>query len=593
MKQKPQSNGLQLNVFGALSELVRQYPVGFLALLCVTTLQSAINASSILVVAPIVDLLFDGSGASSSHITEFLFSSGESFGVPLTAGNLFFAFGIMLIGGGILGVLTKLLILRIKYHVLEDLLSSTLGCFFSAGYEFFGTGEIGKLLNSFQKEVEKLGDSLGLTVTGIVSLSQGFVYLAIPLYLYPLMSLRFIVIASILVLPLLILKRVAVKFGDANTKTSNLVMKRIHEAVAGAKVIIAFGGEAHTEDLYRKAFSAHARAAVAFATLVSSITTLFVPLGSVAALIVVFQAYQIGQGVSDLALVLFGFFRGLPHLAAAVQAKTSIEGFLPAFSQVHELRDQAMRFTVPDGDREFSGLTNSIDFEHVSFSYPEASSSEALKDVNIKIMAGEITVFVGASGSGKTTTLDLMLGLYSPSGGRILLDNVPLNQLKRGSYRNKVGYVPQDPYLFDESIEKNLIWADQSASKERIEEAVQAANLDEVISRLSNGLQTRVGDRGSLLSGGQRQRVALARALLREPDLLLLDEVTSALDERAASSVVQAVNHLRGMVTIVICTHRRETMKVADKIVVFDEGRVVNVGTYRQMEGVLDTLLSS
>jgi len=147
--------------------------------------------------------------------------------------------------------------------------------------------------------------------------------------------------------------------------------------------------------------------------------------------------------------------------------------------------------------------------------------------------------------------------------------------------------------LFDESIEKNLIWADQSASKERIEEAVQAANLDEVISRLSNGLQTRVGDRGSLLSGGQRQRVALARALLREPDLLLLDEVTSALDERAASSVVQAVNHLRGMVTIVICTHRRETMKVADKIVVFDEGRVVNVGTYRQMEGVLDTLLSS
>ena len=578
----------RLTLWQALSRLVGQYPAAFVVLLFVTAAQSAVNAMSVIVIAPIVDVLFQPEGSSPNALTEWLGKAVAALGLNLDIETLFFVFGLTLVLGGFLGVLTKFLVLKIKYRVLEDLLASTLRHFFTAGYQFFGNGEIGKLLNSFQKEVEKLGDTLGLSVTGVVSATQGFVYLSIPFVLYPGISLRFFLIASVLTLPLWMLRRFSRKFGAQNTQTGNSVMKAIHEALTGAKVILAFGRANDVAVRYRNAFSSHAKASIAFSTLVSGVSLLFVPMGSVAALFAIHQAYQAGQAITDLAVVLFGFFRGLPHIATALQSKTSIEGFLPAFEQVDDLNAQAKRLAMADGVREFDAIDKAITFENVSFGYMGSPKTTAIQNANFKISKNSVTVLTGQSGSGKTTAMDLILGLYAPSSGQILIDGVPIQEFSRSSFLKKVGYVPQDPYLFDGSIKENLLWANPKATESMMRNSLEYAHVGEAVEKLESGLDTRLGDRGGRLSGGQRQRIALARAIIMEPSILLLDEFTSALDEKLEGDIIKTIQHLRHYTTIIVVTHRRELMKIADAVIVFDQGSIVKEGGYQSIYGFVD-----
>ncbi len=576
-----------------LTYLVGQYPIAFLSLLFVTAIQSAVNVLSVLVVAPIVDLLFQPEESAASGLTNWLVEIGEGVGVELDIRTLFFVFGLVLLLGGLLGVLTKLVVLKIKYLVLEDLLGSTFGRFFRAGYQFFSNGEIGKLLNSFQKEVEKLGDTLGLSVTGVVAFFQGFVYISIPFVLSPEVSLRFLAIGIALTFPLLMLRRLSTKFGAQSTQTGNFVMKVIHEALTGAKVIIAFGRANEVEAQYRTEFSAHAKAAISFSTLVSGVSLLFVPMGSIAALLAIYHAYETGYAITDLAVVLFGFFRGLPHLATALQSKTSIEGFLPAFKQVDDLINQADELVVISGVKKFESIDKGITFRNISFSYMSSSENVVLRDVSFEIDKNNLVVMTGQSGSGKTTAMDLMLGLYAPTSGEILVDGVPIQEFSRASFLEKVGYVPQDPYLFDGSIKENLLWANPRATEKMVKKALERAHLEEVIERLENGINTRLGDRGGKLSGGQRQRVALARAIVVQPEILFLDEFTSALDEALEGHIIETIQHLRDSTTIVVVTHRRELMRIADSVIVFNQGSIVNEGPYQSISASLDSFLTT
>ncbi len=194
----------------------------------------------------------------------------------------------------------------------------------------------------------------------------------------------------------------------------------------------------------------------------------------------------------------------------------------------------------------------------------------------------------GQSGSGKTTAMDLILGLYAPSSGQILIDGVPIKEFSRSSFLKKVGYVPQDPYLFDGSIKENLLWANPKATESMMRNSLEYAHVGEAVEKLESGLDTRLGDRGGRLSGGQRQRIALARAIIIEPSILLLDEFTSALDEKLERDIIKTIQHLRHYTTIIVVTHRRELMKIADAVIVFDQGSIVKEGGYQSIYGFID-----
>ncbi len=224
-----------------------------------------------------------------------------------------------------------------------------------------------------------------------------------------------------------------------------------------------------------------------------------------------------------------------------------------------------------------------IAFEAVSFRYPSRSELSALDRVSFSVAAGETVAIVGPSGAGKSTVLALALRFFDPTQGRVLLDGVPLHQAELAAARRRIALVPQDVALFADSVAENIRYGMAEASRADIERAAITAHADAFIKALPDGYDTQLGERGVSLSGGQRQRIAIARAVLRDAPILLLDEATSALDAESEVAVQRALDALRAGRTTLIVAHRLSTVLRADRILVMDEGRIVEEGTHQAL----------
>ncbi|GAB3649862.1 ABC transporter ATP-binding protein [Glycomyces tarimensis] len=234
------------------------------------------------------------------------------------------------------------------------------------------------------------------------------------------------------------------------------------------------------------------------------------------------------------------------------------------------------------GKQDVGTVEGRLSLENVSHRYPEAET-DAVREVSLDIEPGTTVAFVGPSGSGKSTLLNLVLGFVRPTSGRILLDGVDMQQLDLRTARRFISVVPQESVLFEGTIRENVAYGLRNADEERILLALRDANASQFVHELPNGLDTVVGERGARLSGGQRQRLAIARALVRDPRILLLDEATSALDPEAEELVKEALDRLmRGRTTLVVA-HRLSTIRRADRIVVLDNGRILEQGTHDEL----------
>ncbi|MCG6901278.1 MAG: ATP-binding cassette domain-containing protein [Rhodobacter sp.] len=224
-----------------------------------------------------------------------------------------------------------------------------------------------------------------------------------------------------------------------------------------------------------------------------------------------------------------------------------------------------------------------ISFRDVTFHYPARPETAALNGVSIEIPAGETVAIVGPSGAGKSTIIQLILRFYDPTSGSISIDGVNIADMKRSDFRRAISLVPQDPVIFADTARENIRFGRPDATDAQVESAARAAAAHEFLTALPKGYDTYVGERGVMLSGGQKQRIALARAILRDAPILLLDEATSALDAESERAVQSAVESLSRDRTTLIVAHRLATVKKADRILVFDEGRVVAAGTHAEL----------
>jgi ATP-binding cassette, subfamily B, bacterial MsbA len=365
------------------------------------------------------------------------------------------------------------------------------------------------------------------------------------------------------------------------------------ETLAGMRVVKGFLGEDYEERRFETQ-SLHVLRARVGVVMLRSFSSATVDLGvllgtvivvSVAAPKVVAGTFSVGALVAYLGYLgkLYGPAKRLGKV------NVSIQKIVAAADRIFEVTDLAPEERVdaapavrPAGPPNFSpGSAPSVRFEQVTFSY--GHDRAALKDLTLDVASGEAVALVGRSGAGKTTLVNLLLRFYAPESGRILLDGVPLDQIPLPELRGQIGLVSQDVFLFSGTIRDNIAYALPAATDEDVVEAARHANAHGFISALPHGYATTVGERGVQLSGGQRQRIAIARAWLRRPRLLILDEATSHLDSESERHVQEAFDRVARGRTVFLIAHRLSTLWNADKIVVIENGTIVQVGRHEEL----------
>ncbi len=231
---------------------------------------------------------------------------------------------------------------------------------------------------------------------------------------------------------------------------------------------------------------------------------------------------------------------------------------------------------------QFDDIKGKIEFKNVTFGYNPAERM-VLHDINLTAEPGEVIALVGPTGAGKTSVINLLMRFYDPLEGSILIDGQDLRDIKFSSYRSKVGMVLQDSFIFSGTIKENILYGKLDASDEEVAEAAKATMVDRFIEKFKDGYQTQAEERGARLSAGQRQLLAFARALISNPSILILDEATSSVDTETESHIKEALKILFKGRTSVVIAHRLSTIEHADKIIVIDDGRIIEQGTHNEL----------
>jgi len=307
--------------------------------------------------------------------------------------------------------------------------------------------------------------------------------------------------------------------------------------------------------------------------------------GLVQSVIVLFGSYLIIKGeatVGDVFAIMMYTVRIVNSVNDVVRSFNELQDSIAAVDRVMDVMKIPREMEDVPGAVVAPCYVNKISFDNVFFKY-EGASKNALAGVSVEIKEGEAVALVGRSGAGKSTFVDLVSRFHDPCSGSVNLNGVDLRNLQLSSYRNLLGVVDQEAFLFDGSIRENIAYREPKASMVEVERAARLANADEFIVNLENGYGTMVGERGSRLSAGQRQRIALARAFFADPKIIILDEATSNVDSRSENRIQEAVVRLmKGRITFLIA-HNLNTVVHADKILVLEEGVLTEAGTYEEL----------
>lgn len=416
--------------------------------------------------------------------------------------------------------------------------------------------------------------SLSQIVTGLLML---LVYFFFAFLLSPQMT--GIALGSALVFLFVFKNRVfeTEKTGKKETGAGKKFFFIISEHLGSMKLSKIFSAEEKTIEHFKRATD-ELQTNVMIQTMEGSNLRMYFAIGSVCTFSLFFYfAVTVFAVPSDaLILLLVVFARIMPSVSGLMRSTQDFLRMRPALASYQHLEEQcyvAKEDSDPAEQRNLK-IQKSIRFEKVSFRYDKSKEQYPLKDVSFDIEVEKTTALTGPSGSGKSTIADLLMGLLVPDEGGILIDDKPLTTAQIPRWRKSLAYVPQEPFLFHDTIRNNLLWAKPDATEEDITSALELAAALEFVKTLPNGFETVVGERGVKLSGGERQRIALARALLLKPELLILDEATSSLDHENEQKIKESLDSLHGGMTIVIIAHRHTTIQSADKVLVLEKGRV-------------------
>ena len=567
-----------------LTRLMPEKSVFVLALMVIVSLTEGIG---LLLLVPLLQLVgLDVQQGALGQIAGYISLFFSYIGIKPTLGIVLVIYVIIISVNALFYKLQTLKSSEIQYEFAAYLRKRLFNAITGSNWLFFTQKRSSDFAHALTYEIERIGVGTNQFLSLIASIFVLAVYLVFALELSGLITGLIFLVGIIL---LLLLKRrtsYAQRSGEALSDTSKNMYSSTIQHLDGMKTIKSFNMEEKNIETFGDAADSVAGKYIDAVNSYADVRFLF-DVGSVVILsIIVFILISfMNLSIAELLILLFLFVRMIPRFSIIQRSYQYFINMIPAFATIMDLEKECEKASEPKLKTGNVELHGEIKFENVSFSYDNSDESFSLKNLNLTIKAGQTTAVVGLSGAGKSTIVDMVMGLVNPEKGSIIIDNEVLFGDNLSAWRNKIGYVAQETFLFNDTVRNNLLLAKQGASEEEIMEVLKLASADEFVLKLPEGLDTLIGDRGVLLSGGERQRLALARALLREPSLLILDEATSNLDSKNEKKIMGSIEKLHGNITMLVIAHRLSTIKHADIIFLIENGSLVESGTWDDLLG--------
>ena len=555
---------------------------------------SLLDGFTIVVLIPLLKRLFGTAGAlgGSTRLEQFSewflrpFLAGASAGEATARIVIILLVGLLFKNG--MSYASSQINAAMQEGLVRDLRRKLFAHLLTLDLDFFQRTRAGQLISGMISDV----DATKTAVTAaLASFFQNLMVIIVTLVILWLTSWKLTLItlaaAPLLVLGIQQLLKRLRRHSRARAEERGEITSTVAERLGAIKLIRAYGAE-ETETLrFQEQSDRYRRRAIRtqrYSSLTSPVSEVF---GGILVILIIWAGttnlFGInGEPLRPEAMIAFlvASLKMMSPIKSLSQFPAVLAVALASAERVFALLDLPPSDIDRPGEKD-ARFEREIAFEGVSFRY--GNGDPVLRDISFTVPKGQVVALVGPSGAGKTTLVDLLPRFHDPVSGAILMDGVPLTELRRKSLRHLMAVVSQDTLLLNDTVAANIAYGQENASRDRVEQAARAANAAEFITQLPQGYDTLLGERGTRLSGGQRQRIAIARALLRDSPILILDEATSALDAESERLVQEAIDRLMQDRTVLVIAHRLATVRHADRIVVLNEGRIVESGSHEDL----------
>lgn len=569
-------------IYSQLLQIIKYNLTGFCFVLFLMVLSAAIQSTAVFSFIPLLDILLNQDSMNQSGVTRFFGDIFLKYNLPVNV----FSFGILFL---VVTLLKSAFLLfenyirsKLIFRIIKDLTMDQFSSFLNASWRFYSNKDFGLISNTMTKETEKVTigfESIAKLIAGGLTI---IFYLGILFFFSPQLSFMILALALMILLPISILSdKLVYKIRKEHTAASNFLQSSILNSLNAIKLIIGYNKRNETANLITPSIKTVAETSVKFTLIRFFFTLINEPL----VIILVLATVLLGQSylnipVAELITFLFIINRSTALGSTLIADNNGFVSAIPSFEQIYKLKDESKNTQENDQPNIVKNFNNSIRIKDLNFSY---SDEKIIENVSIDIKKGEMTSIVGPSGSGKSTLIDILMGYYQINNQSIFIDDAPFETINLNSWRDLIGYIPQQPFLFNASIRENILWANSKIDEEDIFRACKLAYVDEFVNDMKEGYETIVGERGMKLSGGQAQRICLARALARKPEILILDEATSSLDSNSESLIKESIDNLKGNMTIISVAHRLSTIVNSNQIFYLKDGHLIEQGTFNEL----------
>jgi len=563
----------------ALWAVARYRPLSTVSIIGLSTFAALFEGVGLSFLVPVIEITQGNTEPGEmSGVGAAFFKAYEFVGLAFTLESVMLGVGVVMTARYTSTFLARWLTAALQNDYVRHLQTTSFERALDARVAYYDEKGSDEVLNAIVTQAAKAGGLISSVVKFVQQVGLSLVYLGVALFIAPVMTVLTVALLGALVFGMRYVAESGYAVGDRVATANERIQESAQAGTQGIRDVKLFGLAGELFGEFTDAIDTYYRANVTLARNKAAMDSLYQLLTALVVFGLIYVALAVlSLSVAALGVFLFAIFRFAPRMSTLNNLTYKIAGRLPHLVRTQEFVEGLETMREPDNGEELPSQVRQIAFEDVTFAYNE---TPVVRELSFSAERGEFVAFAGPSGAGKSTVVSLLTRLYDPDEGTVTANGTPIERYDLRAWRERVSMVRQHPFIFNDTLWHNLTLSNRDATEREVREACRVAQVTEFLDDLPDGLETPLGDDGVRLSGGQRQRVALARALLKDADVLVLDEATSDLDTALEAEIQRRLEATEDDRILVVIAHRLSTVRNADRIYAMEDGQLTEAGPH-------------